>query len=182
MLRTITITAILMALLVSTRAQDQQVLNNQYLKFQRVVAYEGKSKEELLEGLRRIVFQLYDSVEIKSISDYRIFVESDLKVSNTLIGKLGNPAGKLDFKMAVEVKDNKFRYSLYDFFFTPIERDRYGRYNLVKKEPVAVNEQNYEGQQTLLKKIISQSRAYAGRLDDRLKEYLSLAYADDKKW
>lgn len=171
-----------MASLISLQGQGVKAINDQHLKYQEVVVIDGKSREILLGDLKKIVFKIYDSMEIKTVSDYQIFVESDFKIFNMLIGKLGNPAGKVDFKLAVEVKDNKFRYSLYDFFFTPMERDRYGRHNLAKQEPMAVNEQNYEGNKTLLKKIKDQSKAYAGKLEDALQEYLMIAYAKEKEW
>ena len=182
MLKAVIIITIAMISTHSIYAQQQSPINNQYLKFQRIIIFEGKTKEELMKGLKKVLYNLYDSAEVISSAGNRFLVESEFDVIGGLIGRLGHPEGKLDFKMAVEVKDNKFRYSLYDFHFTPVKRNRYGRYDLLKKKTLAVNEENYAGRQDLLNKIKDQSRAYAGRLDDRLKELLSISYTNNNKW
>lgn len=44
------------------------------------------------------------------------------------------PEGKINYVMSVEIRENRYRYILSDFVFTPMEINRYGRYELQKNE------------------------------------------------
>lgn len=47
------------------------------------------------------------------------------------IGK--SPHGALDYKLQIEVRENRYRYIFSDFVFHPVKRNRYGRFVRLKK-------------------------------------------------
>lgn len=138
------------------------------LSYQEVISCEGVAKQTLHESLSTAMYSIYDSASVNIVNENTINIKVDITVANSIVGKVGNPAGELDFTIDVDVKDEKFRYRAYDFYFTPMERNRYGRFELKGKKE-AVIEEEFKKRKALLKKIKSQSEEYLSDLAARLK-------------
>ncbi|UII29215.1 hypothetical protein LVD15_12555 [Fulvivirga maritima] len=138
------------------------------ITYQKVVTCTGVEKQVLESSLKEAVYNLYDSNALKIVSD-KIQISVDIKIINSLVGKVGSPAGVLDFTIDIEVKDEKFRYTAYDFYFTPMTRNRYAKFELEKEKTEPVIEEKFKGRKTLLKKITRQSEEYLDRLNSELR-------------
>ena len=155
------------------QAQSPEGDGEGLLFFEKIIICEGKEKEMLFQQLTEALSEIYDSINVMITNDYKIFTIGGFNVYNRLVGKVGNPAGRIDFNLTIDVKDEKFRYKATDFYFSPIEKDRYGRFKISDDQPVKV----YEGDiinkpKPLLKKIKAQAGDYLAKLEKALTDHL----------
>jgi hypothetical protein len=80
--------------------------------------------------------------------------------------------GEVVYQLNIEFKDQKYRFWLTGFVYTPYERDRYG--NFVPKQGIEIP---LEGAAAKLEKkeleaCLNETGAFCKQFDDRLKAYL----------
>lgn len=167
---------------ITLRAQGPEIINDHALTYQKIMFCEGKSREVLLQHIKAAIYNIYDSTYIELDENQKIIINSGFRIYNILIGKIGNPAGKLIFRLTIEVKNNKYRYCADKFYFTPLERNRYGRFNQINRQPVLVSNENYSGNKPLLNKIKKQSRSYLEKLEKALQDYIALSQNKKAEW
>lgn len=126
-------------------------------------------RELLYEKITSSIYQIYDSSAISISGNNSAEIKVQMKIYNKLLGKVGHPAGLLSFLYKIEVKDEKFRCLVDSFYFTPMERDRYGRFQVVRTEAELVCDHNFNTNSSIFKRIKSQSEDYAYKLGEKLK-------------
>lgn len=160
----------------------QESIEKDTLSYQHVVACSGVLSDSLYAELATALLEIYDSGAVEMKGENIILVKVNSTVYNQLLGKLGNPAGVLDFLLAIEVKDEKFRASIDEFFFKPMKRDRYGRFHIVDKDSELVCEANFGAQHSVLKKIKEQSGNYIAKLEQQLSESATKKQKEKIEW
>lgn len=159
--------------LLPLRSQNPQQDDGEILSYHKIIVCEGMDSQNLFNNIQDAIYRIYDSASVHRSDDNQLLIDCDFKVYNSVIGKIGNPAGRIDFTLIMDVKDNKYRYTANKFYFTTIQRNRYGRFQLCDERPVLVN--IYSTNKALLKKIKIQSEAYLEKLEEALLDYIALA-------
>jgi hypothetical protein len=147
----------------------QEILVGDTISYQNIIPCERLKGELLFKKITSTIYQIYDSAAISLIGNSGAEIQVQMKVYNQFLGKMGHPAGLLSFLYKIEVKDEKFRCLVDNFYFTPMERDRYGRFQVVRTEAELVCENNFNANSSIFKKIKSQSEDYASKLSEKLK-------------
>ncbi len=139
------------------------------ISYQNIIICEEIKRELIFSKVTSAIYQIYDSAAISLLENNGAEIQVQLKIYNQLLGKMGHPSGLLSFLYKIEVKDEKFRCLVDNFYFTPMERDRYGRFQVVRTEAELVCENNFNANSSIFKKIKVQSEDYANKLSEKLK-------------
>ncbi len=139
------------------------------ITYQNIISCEKVKGELLFKKLTNTIYQIYDSASISLMGNNSAEIQVQMKVYNQFFGKVGHPAGLLYFLYKIEVKDEKFRCLVDNFYFKPMERDRYGRFQEVRTDAELVCEHNFKSNSFLFKRIKNQSEDYANKLSEKLK-------------
>ncbi|TWI96664.1 uncharacterized protein with TBP-like fold DUF4468 [Mucilaginibacter frigoritolerans] len=88
------------------------------------------------------------------------------------ISVLKHEKGEIDYTLNVEFKDQKYRYWLTDFTFTPYERDRYNNY--VPKQGIVIPLENAESKldKKDLTGYLDETGAFCKQFGDNLKQFI----------
>ena len=139
------------------------------ISYQSITFCEKIESELLFEKVKNTIYQIYDSASISIVGNHIAEVNVQVKIYSQLLGKIGHPTGLLFFLYKIEVKDEKFRCLVDNFYFKPMERNRYGRFQQVKTDAELVCRDNFKSNPFLFKKIENQSEGYANKLTEKLK-------------
>lgn len=114
----------LLLLGLTSYGQDQGFIfdENGQIIFTEVVELEGQ-REELRQRLENL---LGAGKSIQRNDDLSLSVSEDFLLYQHSLGKITD--GRVDYILKVEVKNNKYRYTIQNFTYTPFFRNRYGRY------------------------------------------------------
>ncbi len=153
----------------SYKVLAQGVLVGDTISYQNVILCEEIKRELLFNKITNTIYQIYDSTAISLLDSNSAEIQVQLKIYNQLLGKMGHPSGLLSFLYKIDIKDEKFRCAVDNFYFTPMERDRYGRFQVVRTEAELVCEHNFNANSSIFKKIKVQSEDYANKLSEKLK-------------
>ena len=98
---------------------------NKYIYYQ-VVDMPGFTADSLTKNALYFVKSVYRNIKFKqqSSTDNITLVNKFLPYNVMSFSK--HESGEIDYSFNVECKDNKYRYWLTDFTFTPYEKNRYG--------------------------------------------------------
>lgn len=168
--------------MIPLRAQSLEGFSDKDLSYQKIILCEGKRKEVLVQELQEALYRIYDSAVVQKNDYDQIIIKGSFTVYNTVIGKIGNPAGQVDFTLTMDVKTSKYRYTATEFYFTQTRRDRYGRFKMSNEQPVLINNDIYSSNKALFKKIQKQSKVYLDKLQKALMDYLTLSESRKVEW
>lgn len=129
------------------------------IQYEGVIACKGYDKATIYHEIVGY-FKTQNVSGLKLDSGSQISGSGRLKIYNRLIGPIKNPAGEITFDFVVDVKNEKFRYTMYNIWFSTIERDRYGRFNKTEDEPMLVDNEHFKRNSALLRKIEKQIQAH----------------------
>ncbi len=117
------------------------------ITFQEVTEAPGLPHETLYQNAVSFLSQV-EVVNQKKKENY--LVEEEGKATTMggfLVYNYKSPDGEIRYDISIEVKDNKYRYSITNFIFHPYTRNRYGRFEMEKwkskslEDPVSKGEE-----------------------------------------
>ena len=131
-------------------AQDSDLLpldDTGKISFQGVAKTPGLLKESLYQNALHFLSKV-KVVKQKKKESY--LLEEESKVSSLggfLVYNYKSPDGEIRYNLSIEVKDNKYRYTITDFIFYAYSRNRYGRFEREKWKPKSLDQPAVKGEQ-----------------------------------
>jgi hypothetical protein len=144
--------------------------HSRYIYYQ-VIDMPGLSADTLSNRGAYLIKREYPKANVKAVAD-KITGEGQFATysSGGLVVK--HESGKITYRIAIEFKDNKYRYWLTDFVFTPNKRDRYGNYVLEQGMDTPLEKAKEKLMEKDAESYFLQTGAFCNQLGDRLKLYM----------
>jgi len=153
------------------------------IAFEEIIEIPGYNKELLYTNAKKFLDRLRLVNQRKKVSHlvehnriYKIETRGGFMVYN-----LKSPAGEIQFRVSVQVKDYKYRYSISNFVFRPYSRNRYGRYEIEKWEFKALEDPGYKGDQLRWEKYKLKTESRIQSLIEDLKLTMTEVLVEAKK-
>ncbi|ELR71886.1 hypothetical protein C900_02261 [Fulvivirga imtechensis AK7] len=151
------------------------------IQYEGIIACKGYDKATIYHEIVDY-FKTHNISELKLDCVNQISGSGKLRIYNKLIGSIKNPAGEVAFDFIVDVKDEKFRYTMHNIWFTAIERDRYGRFEKSQDEPVPVDNEHFKFKSALLRKIEKQVQAHMDEVLWAIKKEIEADKLETTDW
>jgi len=167
---TILISLIILSTLALAQKPELPLGNNGKITFHGVVETPGLPQETLHQNALGFLAEI-KVVNQKKKEDY--LTEEDEKVTSIggfLVYNYKSPDGEIRYTITIEVKDNKYRYTITDFVFYPYTRNRYGRFEREKWQFKSLDEPVHKSNQ----KSWEKHKAKTGDKMERLISSMSL--------
>lgn len=84
----------------------------------------------------------------------------------------GQEEGRIDYKLAVDFKDNKYRLVITDFTFTPYQRNRYGVFAPVDNLSVPLENEKSKFSEKQLNGYLDKLGGYGKKVEKKLTDFL----------
>lgn len=136
--------------------------------YEKVVACKGHDQAAIYMEIAEYFKEQADLQDTDSAT--LLISKKTLRIYNRVIGAIKNPAGEVTFDIRIDVKDEKFRLTIYDPLFRPFVRDRYGKLVTSDDEPESVTDENFRHRQSLFKKIEAQLQTYVNDTGQGIRE------------
>ncbi|MBL6445479.1 DUF4468 domain-containing protein [Fulvivirga sp. 29W222] len=136
--------------------------------YEKIVACKGHNQTAIYAG---IAAYFKDQAALSDKDSATLFISHDkLRIYSQILGNLKKPVGEVTFDVRVDVKDEKFRLTIHDPWFTPLERDRYSKLVMSDDKAEQVEEENFKHRMSLFKKIEKQLQAYIDGAGQSIRE------------
>ena len=146
--------------------------NNKYIYYQ-VVDRPGVSADSLGKQALGFVNSFFGNKKEKTGNDTSIRVRSYFETYSAL-AFAKHESGRITFVLSIEIRNNKYRYWLSDFVFTPYERDRYGMFVPVVGKDLVLEQAAKRLDKKELEGYLDQTGAYCQDLGASLKSYMMI--------
>ncbi len=146
--------------------------NNRYIYYQ-VVDRPGLAADSLGKLALGFVTSSFANKKEKSANDSSIKVRAYFETYSAL-AFAKHESGRITFELSIECRNNKYRYWITDFVFTPYERDRYGMFVPVVGKDVALENAKIKLDKKELEGYLDQTGTYCQDIGTRLKLYMQL--------
>lgn len=152
-----------------------------------VKSVEGLNKELLYTSSLSYFSTLSDGdIDLRQDSVYRIQFSSSHVLKAYLEGRSGRPKGLLDYVVVIDFKNDKFKCTFKDLYFTPMRRNRYAAFELVKGKKRYIATENFPEKsgtwKYLLKGVNAFSRDFSEKLKEGILNHQSQKTAKDIDW
>ena len=114
----------------------------------------------------------YPKIKVKAVADGKNISAEGKFLSYGGTSVLKHEKGEVTFKANIEFKDQKFRFWLTDFVFTPYQRDRYG--NFVPEPGIDIPLENAVSKfdKKDVDAYLDETGAFCKQFGDRLKQFI----------
>ncbi|RYF93504.1 MAG: hypothetical protein EOO00_06200 [Chitinophagaceae bacterium] len=136
-------------------------------------------REKVSENVKRFFKTNAKSLKLRSSKGDTAFTGTGKMILSKSTAGIGHPVAEVNYNIAIDLKDEKYRVILTDYIVTLYERDRYAnfvpttaKYRLEDK-PGKLNRSEWEGNM----KLIS---AESAKLSEKLKVIMSSVHGGDK--
>jgi hypothetical protein len=144
--------------------------HNKYIYYQ-VVEMPGLTADTLHERGLNFLKAFYTKIKLKTTPGENNISGQGKFLSYGGVSVLKHEKGEIAFQLSIEFKDQKYRYWLTGFIFTPYQRDRYG--NFVPQQGIDIPLEN------ILSKFdkkeaddyLNETGAFCKQFGDRLKQF-----------
>ena len=167
---------LILILFISKIAHAQQELlafdeHNKYIFYQ-VIEMPGLNADSLHTRGLDFLKTISPKLKFKSTTSNLNVVCSGKFVTYSGLSLLKHETGEIDYALNVEFKDQKYRFWITDFIFTPYERDRYG--NFVPKLGIEIPLETASAklEKKELEVYLNETGVFCKQFGDRLKIYL----------
>ena len=143
---------------------------NKFIYYQ-VVDRPGVSADSLSKQALGFVNSFFGNKKEKTGNDTSIKVRSYFETYSAL-AFAKHESGRITFELSIEIRNNKYRYWLSDFVFTPYERDRYGMFVPVVGKDLALEKAAKDLEKKELEGYLEQTGTYCQDIGTRLKSYM----------
>lgn len=110
------------------------------ITFQGVAEIPGLSREALYRNALDFLSEVKVANQKKK-ENYLVEEEGKLStLGGFLVYNYKSPDGEIRYDLSIEVKDNKYRYTITDFVFYPYSRNRYGQFERDKWKSKSLDE------------------------------------------
>jgi hypothetical protein len=123
--------AIILILFAKFSLAQQELLSfdehNKYIFYQ-VVDMPGLSVDSLHGRGMFFLKTLFPRIKFKTANNISLIDGDGKFITYTSLSVLKHENGEINYQVSIEFKDQKYRFWLTKFIFTPYERDRYGNF------------------------------------------------------
>lgn len=174
---------IIVVLLIATSAvnaqQNKLVLDehNKYIYYE-VVDAPGASADSLNKNGKGFIEHNYPKDKPVYQGNDHVSIRDKFLTYSALVK---HENGEIAYTLNVEYKDDKYRYWLTDFLFTPYERNRYGMYVPVNGVNTPLEITGTKITKKELDDYLAQANAFCKQLGEKLKKYMVEAHTTPRK-
>ncbi len=169
------IPAFLFILLAKTSAAQQDLLSfdehNKYIYYQ-VESMPGIAADTLAQRGLKYVKTFYAKTTFKTDNSGGIKGEGKFLVYGG-ISVLKHEQGEIAYQVNIEFKDQKYRFWLTGFVFTPYQRDRYGNFVPQQGVDIPMEQATAKLDKKDVDGYLDETGAFCKQFGDHLKTYLS---------
>jgi len=124
-------------------------VQNGIITFQEVVELPGYDNELLFSNAMDFLGEVKIVNQKKKENNITQNMESSITetIGSFLVYHLKSPAGEVRYNLQVEIKEEKYRYTITDFIFYPYSRNRYGKFEREKWISRHLEDPKYDGHQ-----------------------------------
>ncbi len=171
----ITIVALICILFGKVTFAQQDLLSfdehNKYIYYQ-VADVPGLSVDTLHTRGINFLKAYYPKIKLKPVADGKNIAAEGKFLSYGGTSVLKHEKGEVTFTLNIEFKDQKYRFWLTDFVFTPYQRDRYG--NFVPQQGIDIPLENAASkfEKKDVDAYLDETGAFCKQFGDRLKQFI----------
>jgi hypothetical protein len=144
--------------------------NNKYISYQ-IVQMPGTKADSLGEKALGFIKENYPKTKFIQSGDTSITIKGKF-ITYSALAFAKHEGGAVSYTLTIECKDNKYRYWLTDFVYTPYERDRYGVFVPVNGHDVELEKALSKLDKKEFDSCLEQTGAFCNQTGDRLKAYM----------
>lgn len=172
-----TLLILLFALFAKVTLAQKELLSldehNKYIYYQ-VADVPGVSADTLHAQLLYFLKSNYPKMKVKAKTTGALDLEGDSKFltySSNLVLKHEN--GEINYVLNIEFKDQKYRYWITSFSFTPYERDRYGNFIPRAGVDIPLETADTKLEKKEVENHLNETGAFCKQFTDNLKLFMS---------
>jgi hypothetical protein len=144
--------------------------HNKYIYYQ-VVSMPGLSADSLHQRGAYFLKAVYPKTVVKQLSGEALEGDGKFLVYGG-ISVLKHEKGEITYQVNIEFKDQKYRFWLTNFVFTPYVRDRYGNFVPQQGIDIPLEQVTDKLQKMDATGYLDETGAFCKQFDDKLKNYL----------
>lgn len=140
--------------------------HNKYT-FLEITEVNSVQKDIMAANAKRFFKTNSKAIKLESVEKDTAFFGSGKLILQKGLGSIGHPSGEVNYAIAVELRNGKYRLILNNFVVTPYQRDRYGNFvptsvsTALEKSPGKLNRSEWENN---MNAIVNESNKIAAKL------------------
>lgn len=167
----------------SLQAQEKQLAKDEDGKFifYQVVDTSAVAKQILIEKAKTFLTTLNKKhLKLSKVTDSALTADGKMILERTVL-TVGHPSGEVSYTLTFEAKDNKYRFWLKNFLFTPYQRDRYGNFVAATTVGTPLEQKVSKLSQSNWRDIQNATFAKAAKFGADFRKYMASIEAEAKK-